>query len=481
MFIPKSIYRKSQLNPNSFRSLLSRNPTRINPFTIVNTNFIYKVLMQPRQSIFHTKHKESSQLLGISSTHVAFEQIEEQQNSSKWTLPEHVKWYDVGRYYTEKVLHMTLLHGRKVSKLPLHKHLGNIRKTNSYFMYFDAIVVFGSLLLCGNYIAETYRSSYNDQVYFRLSEIVFTCVFALDFTLSWFTAPNALTFLFMKWTTYVDILTIIPVLVQHIMGISIRTSGTYVFRLLRFTRIFKMLRIAKVLRRFYNLSAYDLQLTKLVMILITLVLIAAGVVEIFENDVKMMYFYDCKYSNAATNWLPSCTEHAPAIASCDCSLNFCTAEHDRFDRYGEPSRVRCVNRPFFECIYYVMVTISTIGYGDFYPSFTGSRMVVIFLIFITVVFIPAQIRTLSSIITNVSGYRKRFEPSIEESHVIVTGRNINREKIELFFREFFSEDRALTTGSNFIALIVSNEEPSGRSRLDLLKKFPSTYPRLLYS
>jgi hypothetical protein len=422
--------------------------------------------MQQRSSIFHTKHKESSRLHGISSTHTAFERIEEQHNSSKWALPGHVKWYDIPRYYIEKVLLSTLLKGRKVSKLPLHKQLSNIRRTNSYFVYFDGLIVFGSLLLCGNYIAETYRSSYKDQVYFRLSEIIFTSLFALDFILSWFTAPNILMFLFMKWTSYVDVLTIIPVLVQHMMGDSMRTSGTYVFRLLRFTRIFKMLRIAKVIRRFYNLSPYDLQLTKLVMILITLVLIAAGVVEIFENDVKMMYFYECKFSNAATNWLPSCTEDAPAITSCDCLLNSCAAEYDRFDRLGQPSRVRCVSRPFFECIYYVLVTISTIGYGDFYPTFTGSRVVVIFLIFITVIFIPSQIRTLSTIVTSVSGYRRNFETSIEESHVIVTGQNINREKVELFFREFFSEDRALATGSNFFVVIVSNQEPSGISKFD---------------
>ena len=48
---------------------------------------------------------------------------------------------------------------------------------------------------------------------------------------------------------------------------------------------------------------------------------------------------------------------------CDCSTYRCESVYDRYDSNYEPSRVRCARIMFLECFYFIMVTISTLGYG----------------------------------------------------------------------------------------------------------------------
>ena len=49
---------------------------------------------------------------------------------------------------------------------------------------------------------------------------------------------------------------------------------------------------------------------------------------------------------------------------CDCSENNCMSVYTRTDDIaGEPSNVRCQELDYFTCLYFIMVTISTVGYG----------------------------------------------------------------------------------------------------------------------
>ena len=120
---------------------------------------------------------------------------------------------------------------------------------------------------------------------------------------------------------------------------------------------------------------------------------------------------------------------------------------------------------FYTILYMYMnkqkVTISTVGYGDFVASYGGSRVVICLLLIAIVLVLPGQINELSRMMSQTSKYRKRFEPSVEQSHVIVTAKRITKEKIEAFFREFYCASRAATTGHRYYTIIVSSDEPSG--------------------
>jgi len=55
-----------------------------------------------------------------------------------------------------------------------------------------------------------------------------------------------------------------------------------------------------------------------------------------------------------------------------------------------------------DCIYFLTVTISTVGYGDFHPTKDGSRMFTIFVIIIGLVFIFSILNDMASFVLNLA-------------------------------------------------------------------------------
>lgn len=69
-------------------------------------------------------------------------------------------------------------------------------------------------------------------------------------------------------------------------------------------------------------------------------------IDILENDVKQRLYYNCLYSNQLTDWKPSCWpdrayDSIGSIDPCDCDEFFCAVGYDKFDNFGEPSKIRC--------------------------------------------------------------------------------------------------------------------------------------------
>ncbi|KAJ0402284.1 hypothetical protein P43SY_002908 [Pythium insidiosum] len=93
---------------------------------------------------------------------------------------------------------------------------------------------------------------------------------------------------------------------------------------------------------------------------------------------------------------------------------------------------------FHQAVYFVFVTISTVGYGDFSPKTTASQFFVIVIICVVVTVIPRQVNRLVELSRLHSGYmhsyslRKRGASS--GGHVIVTG-CISYESVSSFLRD----------------------------------------------
>ena len=146
--------------------------------------------------------------------------------------------------------------------------------------------------------------------------------------------------------------------------------------------------------------------------------------------------------------------------TCDCTEFKCTSVYDRWDKLGQPSRARCRSIPFFECIYFIMVTINTVGYGDISPTFFGARLAICCLLVVTLVLLPMELNKLNALLALKSPFRQVFKPTPNQSHVLVAGFVNDREKLEAFFREFFHQDRQVAAGPDFIAIVLSQLEPS---------------------
>ena len=112
----------------------------------------------------------------------------------------------------------------------------------------------------------------------------------------------------------------------------------------------------------------------------------------------------------------------------------CESYYTFYDSLGEPTGVRCVNMPYFECFYYIIVTVATVGYGDFSPTYTYSRVVVMFIIFFSLVVIPMQINKLTTLLAMESVFRNPYRPTQDAGHVILCGAVNERAKLDRFMK-----------------------------------------------
>lgn len=357
---------------------------------------------------------------------------------------------------------------------PLHRKLQLAKSQSKWGRYWDVIMVFMSVYACALYVSESYDASYDAVQIYSVSEIIVTQFFAADFLYNLASSPAWLVYIMAPWTI-VDLLTIVPVYVS----LALRTQGaddTNVVNLsvLRFIRILRLVRILRMFKMLNGLSGVKRQLITLTLTLLSLLFMAAGIIQFMENDVKQLLEYQCNYVGPLTDWQPSCSMSAPysslsacalppAIAAagcCDCELHSCVSYYGTNDNFGEPGSVRCPRLTFLTSFYYILVTAATIGYGDITPSNEASRAVVIFIIFTTMTVIPIQVNTLTTLLSMTSSYRQPYDKQNDE-HVIICGYVQDWRKLEDILKELLHPDRSNNNGDDDLhVVILSPLEPS---------------------
>jgi hypothetical protein len=76
---------------------------------------------------------------------------------------------------------------------------------------------------------------------------------------------------------------------------------------------------------------------------------------------------------------------------------------------------------FHTSVYFVIVTLLTIGYGDIYPASNRGMLVVIFLMIITVVLIPSSTSELLRLKALQSPYRSDSYGKAQSKHIVISG------------------------------------------------------------
>ncbi len=355
--------------------------------------------------------------------------------------------------------------------LPLHYPLRKkiaIAKINSFSgTIWDLFQIIFIGMSTFTYILGTYEISWYAQRCCYITEVVMTQFFLIDFILN-FLIRYELAY-FYDIYTIIDILTMLPIYVsfnEPRLGVIIDFMRC--LRMLRLMRIFKSFRLVR------NLSGVNRQVLILTLTLITLIFMAAGIVQLMENDIKQLN-YDCQYINEYTNWKPSCSDTLPysdaSISSwCDCENSRCHPKYIPGDIDGKPSKLYCMHFSYFNTFYYIIVTIFSVGYGDITPDTLAAKGVVIALIVTTLIIIPMRLSELQSLLSLTSPYSAPYIPQNNENHVIVCGHTSDKKKLERFLKEFFHPDRSTTAGQEYHAVILSQEQPSADIRSVLLSQ-----------
>jgi voltage-gated potassium channel len=182
---------------------------------------------------------------------------------------------------------------------------------------------------CLNFVVGTYIQTEEAKRVFYLVEIVFALIFTLEYAIRFRQAQNKRRYVF-SFFSFVDIITILPVF------LPVANTG-----FMRILKVFRILRFAKMFEEssfFSNsFSVLGLQIGKVAFTIIIIVFIFSGSIYYVESH------------NAAS-----------------------------------------LIKTWGDSLYFTVITLSTVGYGDITPSYELSRWLTVAMIFCGIIFIPWQ-------------------------------------------------------------------------------------------
>lgn len=331
-----------------------------------------------------------------------------------------------------------------------------IYRTNSQvFAYWDILQIVFVIITCALYAVTRYPLNYDSSYWVFMVEVFVTQFFMVDFLLNLYLQINLAAFL-LDHITVIDMLTMLPVYL--ILGNAAAGSVNF----LRCLRILRLMRMFRTVRAIKNLNPVKRQVVNLAVTLISMIYLAASIVQVVEDDVHQLVL-DCRFINRDTNFRPSCSVDRLVTSStptgdCDCVDFNCEPYYLWSDHRDEPSGIRCDVLSFDQAVYFIIVTMATVGYGDISAQSDYGRFVVICFIIASLVVIPARISELQRLLSMRSPYSTPYAPAHStDRHVIVCGHVNNKLKLERFFQEFFHEDH---DGNDAHIVILSAKDPA---------------------
>ncbi|XP_043911754.1 calcium-activated potassium channel subunit alpha-1 isoform X32 [Protopterus annectens] len=215
--------------------------------------------------------------------------------------------------------------------------------------------------------------------------MAFNVFFLLYFGLRFIAANDKLWF-WLEVNSVVDFFTVPPVFV------SVYLSRSWLG--LRFLRALRLIQFSEILQ-FLNIlkTSNSIKLVNLLSIFISTWLTAAGFIHLVENS-------------------------------------------------GDPWENFSNSQPltYWECVYLLMVTMSTVGYGDVYAKTTLGRLFMVFFILGGLAMFARYVPEIAALILNRKKYGGSYNSTRGRKHIVVCG-HITLESVSNFLKDFLHKDR----------------------------------------
>ncbi|NXE76604.1 KCNU1 protein, partial [Cochlearius cochlearius] len=213
----------------------------------------------------------------------------------------------------------------------------------------------------------------------------FNAFFLLYFGLRFVAADDKLRF-WLELNSLVDFFTIPPVFVSYYLKRNwLGLRFLRALRLLELPRILQFLRITK--------NNYSIKLSKLFAVFISTWLTAAGFIHLVENN---------------------------------------------GDPWVQPANSQSLS--YFKCMYLVMMTMSTVGYGDVVVQTKLGRTFTVFFIIGGLVLFANFIPEIVEIVESHKNYKSSYEVVSGKNYIVVCG-NITLESVTTFLQDFLLQDK----------------------------------------
>ncbi|XP_032397977.1 calcium-activated potassium channel subunit alpha-1a isoform X23 [Etheostoma spectabile] len=216
-------------------------------------------------------------------------------------------------------------------------------------------------------------------------DMAFNVFFLLYFGLRFIAANDKLWF-WLEVNSVVDFFTVPPVFVSVYLNRSwLGLRFLRALRLIQFSEILQFLNILK--------TSNSIKLVNLCSIFISTWLTAAGFIHLVENS--------------GDPW-------------------------ENFQNYQSLS--------YWECVYLLMVTMSTVGYGDVYAKTTLGRLFMVFFILGGLAMFARYVPEIAALILNRKKYGGSYNSTRGRKHIVVCG-HITLESVSNFLKDFLHKDR----------------------------------------
>ncbi|CAN0029415.1 unnamed protein product [Ascophyllum nodosum] len=268
-----------------------------------------------------------------------------------------------------------------------------------------------TLTSCAFFIVGTYI---NEMTLLVVVEVFFAVVFALDFVMSLLAAPVWLSYV-LSFEGIVDFLSILPV-----FGAIKR--WVYSLSFVRYLRLRKATGVIQSHRLLNRLAAFD-------EVTVNACLLGMKVAGLIFMTTAVIYG----------------TEHV-------------MTDTEEFN-FGEKLR-------WHDALYFTIVTLSTVGYGDILPLQTFSRMLMVAVILLALTYVPLKVGNLVELINSRPKYRKGFPTRLlgNQVHVVLAmvsfvedgtdGSGFDERSLKRIIEELFHEDHGLDNHLFWVVLMA---------------------------
>lgn len=215
-------------------------------------------------------------------------------------------------------------------------------------------------------------------------DLALNIFFMVYFFIRFIAASDKLWFM-LELYSFVDYFTIPPSFV------SIYLDRTWIG--LRFLRALRLMSVPDILQYLNVLkTSSSIRLAQLVSIVISVWLTAAGIIHLLENS-------------------------------------------------GDPLNFNNANElSYWECVYFLIVTMSTVGYGDIFCKTTVGRAFIVLFILVGLAVFASWIPEITELIGHPSKYGGSLGKERGKRHIVVCG-HINYDSVSYFLKDFLHEDR----------------------------------------